>query len=294
MVKSVQRQLLNNIKAETATEFSVRYSPLGEDGPTYLFVGSQVQLKGLVSLFQATRQLILEEEIGKIIGEPYERFVMKRPAPCGIQIHWRLTKSPPWEPQSLAKKLKLNKKYLPRPQCTIQNIDISKVTWEKIKEAAGGKNGYTWGRFYAHAQMVEFEGQAASQWWIRVSAASLKEAEERVEALASLSMSKIATMTRGERSNDKGRRKENAIFRMPDVKVYPAWFFVANYALVKEVLAAKGKDGSPIDLDKDYGRSTSLGHKFKKIDAIYLNKGKPSKDDVERLKELLRKPAPSN
>ena len=293
MTQSIEQKILNSFKAKSATEFSVNFSPEGEDGPTYLFVGSPSEIVANITQFMALRKFILEEGLAKVIGEPLEKHIVKYAAPCGIQIHWRLTQGRPWEPQSLAEKLKLNRKTLPRPQCYIQNVDTATLTWQRIKDAAGGEDGYMWGRFYAHAKMVEREGDMTSSWNLTVYGNTEENAIKRLKALASLSKSKIGTLTGGEQKPDEGRRKEDTLFRKPSVRIYPAWFFVVNYALVEKAVLAKGKDGKPIDYGKPQGRATSLGKKLKQMDAFYLNAKNPSQDDLKRFKEVLREPRPN-
>jgi len=51
-----------------------------------------------------------------------------------------------------------------------------------------------------------------------------------------------------------------------------------------------GADNDPVDYEKSLGRNTALGKQFKQIDAFYLNKARPSRDDIERLRAVLRPP----
>ncbi|OJJ16919.1 hypothetical protein BI308_23165 [Roseofilum reptotaenium AO1-A] len=290
VIKSVQRELLNSLKGDIATEYSVRVSPEGEENETYLLVGSQPQLVANISLLMAFRQMLLNMDFAKVVGVPWEQYVTTHPAPCGIQIHWRLVKAKPWEPQDLAKKLRLNRKNLPRPQCYVQNIDTETLTWQKIKDATGGKRGYKWGRFYAHAKMVNLDYQSASSWNLTVFGGSEEIAVKQLKKMASLSKDTIGTLATGEQKEDEGRRKKDRQFRKPTVQIYPAWFFVNNFQLVQEAMRAESPDGSPVDYSKKSGRSTALGKQFRKVDAFYLNREQPTRDEVERLKEVLRPP----
>ena len=101
--ESMQRRVLDSLKADAATEFSLRLSPNGEDGETFLFLGNQATLPGHVSLFLAIKQLIEGSTLAKVVGEPWDKYNLKRKAPLSLQIHWRCTRAEPWEPKGLAR-----------------------------------------------------------------------------------------------------------------------------------------------------------------------------------------------
>jgi len=287
---SVERQLLDSLKGDVAIERSLRLSPDGEEGETFLLLGSPSQLIANTSVIMAIWQMIRSSELSKVVGYPYEQYVTTHPAPIGIQFNWRLVKSKPWEPQGLAERLNLNRKTLPRPQLYVQNIDAETLTWQKLWDAAGGENGYLWGRFYAHTKMTNLSFQSASYWQLTVFGGSPEEARKRLRKMAALSKDSIGTVTVGEQVQDEGRRKTDRQFRKPTVRIYPAWFFVNNYELVKAAMQQTGVDNEPVDYEKSLGRSTALGKQFKMVDAFYLNKAQPSRDDLERLRAVLRSP----
>ncbi|OJJ12536.1 hypothetical protein BI308_25550 [Roseofilum reptotaenium AO1-A] len=287
---SVERKLLDSLKGDVATEFSVRVSPDGEDNETYLLIGSQPQLVANISLLMAFRQMLQNSDFAKVIGTPYEQYVTTHPAPVGIQFHWRLVKGKPWEPQDLAKRLDLNRKTLPRPQLYVQNIDTETLTWQKLRDATGGENGYMWGRFYAHAKMTNLDFQSASYWNLTVFGGSPEIAKSQLKKMAALSKDSLGTVTVGEQVQDEGRRKTDRQFQKPTIRIYPAWFFVNNYELVRAAMQQTGVDNEPVDYEKSLGRSTALGKQFRQIDAFYLNKAQPSRDDLERLRAVLRPP----
>ena len=237
--------------------------------------------------------MILTADFAKVIGEPYQRFVMRRPSPVTIQIHYRLTRSRPFESQGMAKKLGINKETLPRPQVTIQDVDVKKLTWEKIKKAAGTHKGYMYGNYYARATMKLDEVLTSASWQLTAYADSEKEAKKRLKELAKLSRSVIGTVTTGHENNDEGRRKEDPQFRKPTVKVYPVWCFVYNYENVKAAMTAKDSGGKPVDYEKKKGRSTATGKQYRAADRIYLNNKEPRKEDIDRLKAVIKSPKKS-
>ena len=187
------------------------------------------------------------------LGYPYEEYVYHHSSSLMIQVHMRLKKSPPWEPNSLINSLKLSTATLPRPYAQIPNVRRG-ITWEEIYEAAGGKNGYDWGNCYAVARMGEELAEKIGRGnQIKCYASSETEAVKRVEAFASLSASRILTMTAGEERQDKGQRAIDIHFRKQRTKIYPAWFIIINDRLVR---GASGYGG--------HGRSSASGRKLAK------------------------------
>jgi hypothetical protein len=94
------------------------------------------------------------------------------------------------------------------------------LDWEVIKEAAGGSNGYNWGRFRCTANLDN--GRQ-----MKLHAATKEEAEKRLKALAALSTAKILTISITEEKKE-GRRKQYQTLHKKNTKVYPAYFCVVN------------------------------------------------------------------
>ena len=197
-------------------------------------------------------QLIIQYENGARskndemwLGYPYEEYVYHHPSSLMVQVHMRLTKTPPWEPNSLINSLKLSSATLPRPYAQIPNAKRN-ITWEQVREAAGGQNGYDWGRFYAVARMGEELAEKIGKGnQIKCYANNKANAIQRVEAFAALSNSRILTMTSGEEEQTKGQRAVDINFRKNPIRVYPAWFIVINDRLVRDAsgYGGRGKSG---------------------------------------------------
>jgi hypothetical protein len=193
------------------------------------------------------------------LGYPYEEYVYHHSSSLMLQVHMRLTRKPPWEPNSLIATLKLSNATLPRPYAQIPNVRPG-TTWEQVREAAGGANGYEWGRFYAVARMGEELGEKIGKGnQIKCYANSKANAIDRVEAFAALSNSRILTMTGGEEEQNKGQRAVDVNFRKNPVRIYPAWFIVINDKLVRSAMGYGGR-----------GKSTASGKKLDKMRRIEL------------------------
>jgi hypothetical protein len=210
------------------------------------------------------------------LGYPYAEYVYHHSSSLMLQVHMRLTKKPPWEPNSLINTLKLSSATLPRPYAQIPNVKPG-ITWEQIRDAAGGENGYEWGRFYAVARMGEELSEKIGKGnQIKCYASTQKNAVERVEAFAQLSNSRILTMTEGEEDQNKGQRAVEINFRNNSIKIYPAWLTVINDKLVRSAMGYGGK-----------GKSTASGKKLAKMGRIDLWR-RPAKVE-EILTDLMSK-----
>lgn len=109
-----------------------------------------------------------------------------------------------------------------RPTYSIP-VDRSKISWERIKEAAGGSAGYTYGPVKVTYQLEDDDGRYAGQ--LALYAASENEARRRLNAFLTLSSLKIlsATVTEEKEEGKRQRRYNNV---KPRIRVYPAYFTI--------------------------------------------------------------------
>ena len=151
------------------------------------------------------------------MGDTLEEHVRPRPQPLKIKILYYNVPSPPFE----ISKNNVNSK---RVTCNVPFMSRTKIDWEAIKTACGGKNGYSWGRFLCTANLVDDGGNIRQ---LKVYGGSKSEAEQRLRALQLLTDSKIVTLNsteeekEGRRATDKGLYKETT-------QVYPAYFTVVH------------------------------------------------------------------
>ncbi|MBD1899261.1 hypothetical protein NDI44_08655 [Trichocoleus sp. DQ-A3] len=171
-------------------------------------------LKPVITEILAIHQLVESLDMGQFVGYPWEEFVkLKRQTPLCLDIVWYSVPVPPW------KKRNKSDRFV-RASYAVPDIKRSALDWEQIKTAAGGKNGYSWGRFRATANLSN-GGQ------MQVHGGSENEAEERLKALLSLSTAEIVTLSTTEEKKE-GRRAVDKKLYKETTRVFPAYFTVTN------------------------------------------------------------------
>lgn len=181
-------------------------------GEEIILSGTEETLKPIISLLVGIYQLIENRDVGDIVAAPVLEVARAELPTVKICIHFSSNKEPPFRHQEGKPRLE--------PYCNISDIDVRKLTWENVKNAAGGVNGYNWGRFRAVANL-------SNRRQLKVYGGSTKEAKERLLALNELSKAKILTLTTSEEEKI-GRRAENKLLYKPTTRVYPAYFSVIN------------------------------------------------------------------
>ncbi|NEU76950.1 hypothetical protein PI95_031755 [Hassallia byssoidea VB512170] len=174
--------------------------------------GSEETLKPIISLLIGVHQLLENRDIGDIVGMPLEEFVRAQPHTIKLTIFWYPNKTPPFSAGHSEK--------LVRPYCNIPDVDKKKLDWGIIKQAAGGTNGYSWGRFRATANLDN--GRQ-----MKIHASTEEEASKMLKNLAELSTAKILTLSITEEKKE-GRREQYQTLFKETTKVYPAYFVVIN------------------------------------------------------------------
>lgn len=275
---NIQEMLLAKLKGDVQTEFSIEFQPDRTDDTTkYLLTGTQPELRSQISMLMAIKQLIGESKADYNF-EKYEQFVYENPTPLAVQIHWRLGKGRPFEPEELVKAYTLNKATPPRPYCTFL-IDRSKLTWSNIKAAAGGNNGKLWGHHYAVARPQIKEGNLIIKCpQIKIYSSTEQQATEELEAILDLTPAGSYTMTEGKEIQNKGQRAIDPGYRKPTTRVYPAWFYIINHELV---------DAARVEASR--GRSTTLGKLLKKCHAIELFQDEETAEHRSKIANMMRK-----
>lgn len=259
--------LIDKLKGDTLSEFSLQIRPNEQSDEIYLLTGSQPELMANASLLLAFRQLLEEKSLGTFVGEPYESWIVRQHSPLTIQVHFRLKKQPPWESWSLWQDPKLvGRSSLPRPRVTIPNVSKAAAgNWEAIKLACGGSNGYTWGHCYAVANILSKDGTKIGKGnQIKVFASSESEAKTRLKALMALSQYTNFTLSTGEEDQTEGQRAVDAALKKPTIRIYPAFYYIHNGKLVEQV------NQSIATLGPRKGRATAAGRKLSKQGEIPL------------------------
>ncbi|WP_375470254.1 hypothetical protein [uncultured Nostoc sp.] len=181
-------------------------------GESIILSGTEETLKPIISLLIGIHQLIKNRDIGDIVGMPLLDKVLAEPQTVKVTVFFHPKKEPPFTFPKGGKRL--------TPYCNIPDIDVRKLSWKNIKEAAGSANGYNWGRFLATANL-------SNRRQMQIYAGSEKEAQERITELASLSKAKILTLSVTEEKKT-GRRATNKLLYKDTTRIYPNYFTVIN------------------------------------------------------------------
>lgn len=178
--------------------------------------GRAEMLKPIITEILAIHQLIENRDIGEFCGSALEDVVKAKPQPLKIKILFYSVSEPPWRNRRASDNFV-------RATYNIPFINRTRIDWATIKAAAGGSNGYMWGRYRATAGIVH-DG-ALGQMQIHGSTES--EAEQRLKALAALSEGKIVSLSTTEEKKE-GESATNPNLRKETTRVYPAYFTIVH------------------------------------------------------------------
>ena len=152
-------------------------------------------------------QLLDNRDVGQIIGEPVSFHVPKQQWDYRITIQWRGVASPPWRDSQ-------------KVQCTIFDINRSKLDWALIKQVAGGNNGYQWGRYLCRAKT---DKGVVALW-----AASVSEGEQLLtQIITQLTDLTILAIDPTEQTRTGQRIKYDTLYKRP-TRVYPVYLNIIN------------------------------------------------------------------
>lgn len=181
-----------------------------------VLAGNEKILKPQLPLIMANHGLLSNRDVGQWMGEPIREMV--KTAPLSIQLV--ITLSGVHKPPFMNADGTRGK----RVSVTIPNVNRGKVDWEKIKLAAGGTNGYMWGRFMGSAKLDTGH-------YFKVYAATAEEAKDRVEAYLDLSKSVLVGLSISEQTKEGTRKIYDSLYNKP-TKIYPAYFTIINQVKV--------------------------------------------------------------
>lgn len=181
------------------------------DDQRIILAGPQEILKPAIVQTLTSYQLMEAKDIGQFVGQPIEDFLRGKPRTLTLRVQFFSVRTPPWSKR-------LGDDRLVSATACIPDIDPSKLDWERIKLAAGGSNGYMYGRFRVTGildngrQMACF-GQTPD------------EAEDRMRAL--LQLSKAELIKKPTITEDRTEDVTGSYLKQP-TRVYPAYFTIEN------------------------------------------------------------------
>ncbi|QSJ17687.1 hypothetical protein JYQ62_02070 [Nostoc sp. UHCC 0702] len=192
--------------------------------------GNEETLKPIITALIALKQMLDGKDIGQFIGQPIEEAVRASPHTTRLIITFYSVQNPPWKSIS-------SEKRLIRATYKVPDVDKRKMTWQTIKAACGGDNGYMWGRFLTTIGLSN--GRQ-----IQAYGATEPDAEERAKALLSLSKADLVSCSTTEQKKEGRRAADQFLYKEP-TRIYPAYFNIINsQRIVKESLKLLEKKGN--------------------------------------------------
>jgi hypothetical protein len=242
---------------------AVEIQPNRQSEERLILTGKEEILKPQIVQALASYELVENRDVGMIIGESAIDYAQKIPTALQLRIYFNSVPKSPYK-TSDGKRGK-------RTEIVIPNVSRSKLDWETIKNAAGGSNGYLWGRFLATAKLTE-------GCWMSVYGSSADEAKDRLLACLQLSDCELLTLDIREETKEGNRKLYNSLYKDP-IRVYPIAFTLLNKQKV---------------LNEQSGRAEASGVYQGREGLIFLNEIKQPPDYREVIQELLRTPGANN
>lgn len=228
-----------------------------------IMAGPEELIKPDLVAFMADHQLVENRDVGQFVGMPTREYIKAQPLTIALKIVFFSNQKPPfWT--------KKGDNFVVA-ECHVPDIDRTKLDWEKIKQACGGRNGYLWGRFRATAKLSNGRQMA-------IYAASSDEAEDRLKTLVILSTADIVTFSVSEEQKIGQRLKYQALYK-ETTRIYPAYFTILNRQRV---------------LNEESAIVTTTGVYKQRSDRIDLWTDSAPLDYQETINELLRTPGPND
>lgn len=199
---------------------------------------NRANYKSLVSQVVANRKFIENRDVGDFVAYPIEDYVRPKTETIKLTVFFFNFQYPPFTQRSGFRFV--------RAVYNIPDANKTKLDWLTIKNACGGAEGYTWGRFRATANLSN--GRQ-----MQIYGGNDETAANMLKALAAFSTAKILTLTVAEEKKE-GRRAENQRLYKENIRVYPAYFSVINY---EKVVVEESREYSGLNatLSADFRRT---------------------------------------
>ncbi len=174
-----------------------------------VLAGSEQLLKPAIVQAITTHQVLENRDVGTIVAQPKTEYMLANPA-IGLKLVIQMysLQRPPYGNAET------------KTQITIPDVKRSALDWERIKQAVGGANGYTWGRYRGRAALDN--GRS-----IELYASSEQEAKERLRALLPLTAANLVSMTVTEELKE-GERLIHQELQKEVTRVYPGHLTIFN------------------------------------------------------------------
>ena len=245
---------------EAANHKIVEITPnKANDAEKIVLAGPEADIRGQIPGVLAIHQMVESRDVGQIVGQPFNDYVRARPFE-GFRLQFNLYSlpAPPYAGD--------RENPLRRVTVQISDVDRTKLDWDRFIAVCGGRNGYLWGRFRAHA--VLSNGHP-----LTVYGGTPAEAEDRLRAFLTLTDSEIRTLSVTEEKRE-GSRLTNPKLYKDTTRVYPGHVTIINRERLETF---------------DRGLRSLEGNYIDKKARIDLWRQTPPADFEETIIELLRR-----
>lgn len=224
-----------------------------------ILAGPEPELRGQIPAILAHHQMIEDRDVGQLVGQPLDDYIRPRPFD-GLRLQFKLfsVQSPPYARRGDERLVEVN--------VQVSDVDRSKLDWDRLIAVCGGRNGYLWGRFRAHAVLTN--GRPLTCY-----GGTPDEAQDRLRAFLTLSEAEIRTISVTEEIKEAARLENPKLYK-ETTRVYPAYLTIIN----RERLQAFDK-----------GQRSRDGNFNDKRARIDLWRAAKPPDFEETITELLRK-----
>jgi hypothetical protein len=215
-----------------------------------IIAGPAELIKPTIVQTLAQHQLLEERDLGMWVGEPLREALIA--PPISIQIRVILT-----DLEGVWTGAK-------RVQITIPDVRRERISWERLKAAVGGQNGYMWGPYRCKARL---SGGNSMELYSAVEA----EGVDRLAELAYFTNQEILGITTVRELREGKRKTLDALYKKP-TRIYPYGFTVINQQKV---------------LNEESGRAQMSGvYKNRKTSMILLHTNSKPDDFNQVIQDL--------
>lgn len=236
------------------------------DEERIIIAGPEQLVRNQATQAMVTHSLLHNRDVGMWVGEQLRYDVLVKPSRISLRIQLYNSQFPPF--------YRTNDRTT-EVQITIPGLTRAKMDWERIKLAAGGVNGYLWGRFQCVAKLKDDDDNYRGD--LRIWGGSKAEAEQRLRACLELSEYKIVALSHHEQAREGIRERIREQYK-ETTRIYPAYCTILNTEKV---------------ISEALGQTELSGTYKRKRDRINLYPSSKPDDFEETVNRLFRTPGPN-
>lgn len=185
----------------------------GNDAEKIVLAGPEPEVRAQIPAILAHHQMIEDRDVGQLVGQPLDDYIRPRPfESLRLQFSLFSVQSPPYAQRGRDR--------LVRVHVQVSDVDRTKLDWDRLIAVCGGRNGYLWGRFRAHAILTN--GRPLTCY-----GGTPDEAQDRLRAFLTLSDAEIRTISVTEEMKEAARLQNPKLYK-ETTRVYPGYLTIIN------------------------------------------------------------------